>query len=143
MVITMTIAFLILVLYPGLIQSSADLGTFMRRTLLHTQQPDTSLSVAEEALSFLIQSGFVLVPDWLKSSHVTLITSSDWLFTSGFVERKEGKLLGTPFGTAVYKSSLDPSLAKLVLADLQKANKHLVLYRSVHLVYLCIPPNIE
>ena len=89
----------------------------MRRTLLHTQQPDTSLSVAEEALSFLVQSGFV--------------------------ERKEGKLLGTPFGTAVYKSSLDPSLAKLVLADLQKANKHLVLYRSVHLVYLCIPPNIE
>ena len=27
-----------------------------------------------------IESGYILVPDWLITSHVTITTSSDWLF---------------------------------------------------------------
>ena len=44
---------------PEMIASIADLGIFMKRTLLNIQQPDESLNLAESALSFLHESKFV------------------------------------------------------------------------------------
>ena len=42
-----------------MIQSSADLGMFMKKTLLFHQAPDTCLTVADTALKFLQDSSFV------------------------------------------------------------------------------------
>ena len=43
----------------GMIKSMADLGMFVKRTLLNIQQPDESMNLAESALNFLQTAQFV------------------------------------------------------------------------------------
>ena len=144
----------------GMIQSSADLATFMRKTLLYHQSPDTCLTVADSALKFLQDSSFAQRVEGTRLSDCLFeaveiykisppFSFSLPLFTGTLMSIDlslvllPGKIETTPFGKAVYKSSLNPTISHKVMQGIREANRHLVLLGDLHLVYLCVPPILE
>ena len=142
----------------GMIQSSADLATFMRKTLLYHQSPDTCLTVADSALKFLQDSSFAQRVEGTRLSDCSYEASEFDEMSPPFslppsigtlmsIDRPlilhPGKIETTPFGKAVYKSSLNPTISHKVMQGIREANRHLVLLGDLHLVYLCVPPILE
>ena len=94
-----------------MIRSAGDVGMFMKRTLLYIQQPNTCLDSAEGALRTLqvIFKRFqgqvfnaLLLFHGFQRKVMKLIQGP--LQERNFLTRKDGAIVTTAFGKAVYKS---------------------------------------